>query len=112
MLGFFERLTRPFPDSEPTQPPKGVLAFCRHYTKGMEWPLIVMSLSSALLAILEVSLFSFMGQLVDWLVTQNPESFFIDERATLIWMTLVTVVLLPLLTLFHSALVHQTLLGN
>ncbi|WP_445424755.1 ABC transporter ATP-binding protein [Alishewanella sp. HL-SH06] len=112
MLGFFERLTRPFPDSEPTQPPKGVLAFCRHYTKGMEWPLIVMSLSSALLAILEVSLFSFMGQLVDWLVTQNPESFFIDERATLIWMTLVTVVLLPLLTLFQSALVHQTLLGN
>ncbi|MCC5451729.1 ABC transporter ATP-binding protein/permease [Rheinheimera sp. UJ51] len=112
MLGFFERLTRPFPDSEPTQPPTGVLAFCRHYTKGMEWPLIVMSLSSALLAILEVSLFSFMGQLVDWLVTQNPERFFIDERATLIWMTLVTVVLLPLLTLFHSALVHQTLLGN
>lgn len=112
MLGFFERLTRPFPEHEPTQPPTGLLAFCRHYTKGMEWPLLVMSISSALLAILEVSLFSFMGQLVDWLVTKNPDSFFTEERATLIWMGLVTVVLLPLLTLFHSALVHQTLLGN
>lgn len=112
MLGFFERLTRPFPEHQPTQPPKGLLAFCRHYTKGMEWSLLVMSISSALLAILEVSLFSFMGQLVDWLVLKNPESFFSEERATLIWMGLVTIVLLPLLTLFHSALVHQTLLGN
>lgn len=112
MLGFFERLTRPFPESEPTQPPKGLVAFCRHYTKGMEWPLLVMSISSALLAILEVSLFSFMGQLVDWLVAKEPSHFFSEERATLIWMTLVTLVLLPLLTLFHSALVHQTLLGN
>lgn len=112
MFGFFERLTRPFPNDEPTQPPTGLVAFCRHYTKGMEWPLLVMSLSSALLAILEVSLFSFMGQLVDWLVQKNPESFFTEERATLIWMALVTLVLLPLLTLFHSALVHQTLLGN
>jgi len=112
MLGFFERLTRPFPEHEPTQPPTGLLAFCRHYTKGMEWPLLVMSISSAILAVLEVSLFSFMGQLVDWLVTKSPDSFFTEERATLIWMGLVTIVLLPLLTLFHSALVHQTLLGN
>lgn len=112
MLGFFERLTRPFPAQEPEQPPKGLLAFCRHYTKGMEWPLLIMSISSALLAILEVSLFSFMGQLVDWLVAKDPASFFSEERANLIWMALVTLVLLPLLTLFHSALVHQTLLGN
>ncbi|PRD39489.1 UNVERIFIED_CONTAM: putative ABC transporter ATP-binding protein [Trichonephila clavipes] len=112
MLGFFERLTRPFPAQEPEQPPKGLLAFCRHYTSGMEWPLLIMSISSALLAILEVSLFSFMGQLVDWLVAKDPESFFSEERANLIWMALVTLVLLPLLTLFHSALVHQTLLGN
>ncbi len=112
MLGFFERLTRPFPEQQPSQPPKGLLAFCRHYTKGMELPLLVMSISSALLAILEVSLFSFMGQLVDWLVAKEPETFFSEERANLIWMALVTLVLLPLLTLFHSALVHQTLLGN
>ncbi|CAM5223209.1 ABC transporter ATP-binding protein [Alishewanella longhuensis] len=112
MLGFFERLTRPFPEHEPSQPPTGLLAFCCHYTKGMEWPLLIMSISSAILAVLEVSLFSFMGQLVDWLVTKNPDSFFSEERATLIWMALVTIVLLPLLTLFHSALVHQTLLGN
>ncbi|MDX1537831.1 ABC transporter ATP-binding protein [Arsukibacterium sp.] len=112
MLRFFERLTKPFPAAAPGQPPRGLLAFCRHYTKGMEPSLILMSLSSAMLAILEVSLFSFMGQLVDWLVANDPENFFTDERATLIWMALVTLVLLPLMTFVHSAIVHQTLLGN
>ncbi|WP_290613892.1 ABC transporter ATP-binding protein [Arsukibacterium sp. UBA3155] len=112
MLRFFERLTKPFPAAEPGQPPRGLLAFCRHYTKGMERSLLFMSLSSAILAILEVSLFSFMGQLVDWLVANDPDNFFTDERATLIWMALVTLVLLPLMTFIHSAIVHQTLLGN
>ncbi|KKO46473.1 multidrug ABC transporter ATP-binding protein [Arsukibacterium ikkense] len=112
MLRFFERLTKPFPAAEPGQPPRGLLAFCRHYTKGMEGSLLFMSLSSAILAILEVSLFSFMGQLVDWLVANDPDNFFSDERSTLIWMALVTLVLLPLMTFIHSAIVHQTLLGN
>ena len=112
MLRFFERLTKPFPAAEPGQPLRGLLAFCRHYTKGMERSLLFMSLSSAILAILEVSLFSFMGQLVDWLVVNDPDNFFSDERTTLIWMALVTLVLLPLMNFIHSAIVHQTLLGN
>ncbi|WP_215397678.1 ABC transporter ATP-binding protein [Rheinheimera oceanensis] len=112
MLRFFEHLTQPFPAAEPGQPPRGLLAFCRHYTRGMEASLLFMSLSSAILAVLEVSLFSFMGQLVDWLVANDPENFFTNERTTLIWMALVTLVLLPLMTFLHSAIVHQTLLGN
>lgn len=112
MLGFFERLTRPFPAEEPVQPPQGIFAFCRHYTKGMGWPLLFMSLCTALLAVLEVSLFSFLGQLVDWLVEKNPETFFSEERSRLIWMAVITVILLPLMVFLHSALVHQALLGN
>ncbi|MEE2023640.1 MULTISPECIES: ABC transporter ATP-binding protein [Alkalimonas] len=112
MLGWFERLTRPFPLREPEQPPKGMVAFCRHYTRGMEPSLVVMALLSALSALLEVMLFSFMGQLVDWLVEKDPETFFTDESTTLLWMALVTVLLLPLIAFLHSAVVHQTLLGN
>ena len=112
MLSFFERIIKPFPAIEPTQPPKGIWAFCRHYTKGMEASLILMSISTALLAMMEVSLFSFMGQLVDWLVKNDPQSLFTEERSTLIKMALVTVILLPALSFFHAAIVHQTLLGN
>jgi len=112
MLSFFERIIKPFPAIEPTQPPKGIWAFCRHYTKGMEASLILMSISTALLAMMEVSLFSFMGQLVDWLVKNDAQSLFTEERSTLIKMALVTVILLPALSFFHAAIVHPTLLGN
>uniref|UniRef100_A0A486XUL8 Lipid A export ATP-binding/permease protein MsbA n=1 Tax=Rheinheimera sp. BAL341 TaxID=1708203 RepID=A0A486XUL8_9GAMM len=112
MLSFFERIIKPFPATEPSQPPKGILAFCRHYTRGMEASLILMSVSTALLAILEVSLFSFMGQLVDWLVQNEPAALFTSERTTLIKMAVVTLILLPALSFFHAAIVHQTLLGN
>ncbi len=112
MLGFFEKLTTPFPPEEPEQPPKGLYQFCRHYTRGMELPLVVMSLLSAALAILEVSLFSFMGQLVDWLSSKSPETFLAEESGTLIYMSLVLLVLLPGLTFLHALLIHQTLLGN
>ncbi|HBK7909931.1 TPA: hypothetical protein ACGCW7_003885 [Vibrio cholerae O1] len=71
MLGFFERLTNPFPDKEPTQPPQGLFAFCLHYSQGMVLPLILMSIATALLAALEVSLFGYMGQLVDWCIFRS-----------------------------------------
>ncbi len=112
MFGFFERLLPAFPPEEPTQPPTGLFAFCRHYTKGMWAPLLLMSFLTALAAILEVSLFSFMGQLVDWLADKNPDTFLSEESGTLLYMSLVLLVAMPVVGLLHSLLVHQTLLGN
>lgn len=112
MLSFFEKLTAPFPERTTTAPPKGLWAFCRYYTQGMGWPLAVMSISAALLAIVEVSLFSFMGQLVDWLGQTTPEQLLSTETDTLWFMGLVTIVLLPILVFVHSAVLHQSLLGN
>ncbi|WP_076542929.1 ABC transporter ATP-binding protein [Shewanella sp. UCD-KL21] len=112
MFKFFESLTNPLPSEEPSQAPKGVYAFCRHYTRGFEKHLIIMSILTATLAILEVSLFGFMGQLVDWLVTKNPQTLMQDEGSTLILMSLVVLVIIPLLVALHAAIVHQTLLGN
>ena len=112
MFAFFERLVQPFPPEEPLQPPKGLLAFCRHYTKGYEPFLLMMTLLTAAIAIAEVTLFGFMGNLVDWLVEKSPETLFQEEGGTLILMGLMVLVLIPALVLLHSLLVHQTLLGN
>lgn len=112
MLSWFERLIRPFPAEEPTQPPNTLYAFCRHYTRGMEFYLLSMSVLTALIAVAEVSLFGFLGQLVDWLVAHNPQTLFADEGSRLLWMTLLMLVGLPILVTIHSLLVHQTLLGN
>lgn len=112
MFRFFERLIPAFPTQEPTQPPKGIVAFCRHYSKGAEIPLLLMSLLTATVAILEVTLFKFMGQLVDWLATKDPATFWAEESDRLLLMSLVPLVALPIVGLLHSLITHQTLLGN
>lgn len=112
MFKRFESWVEALPDDEPTKPPTGVYAFCRHYTKGYELPLILMSVLTALLAMLEVSLFGFMGQLVDWLVKKNPETLFQDEGTTLMLMGGMVLIVMPILVLLHALIMHQTLLGN
>uniref|UniRef100_UPI0004721B07 ABC transporter ATP-binding protein n=1 Tax=Vibrio parahaemolyticus TaxID=670 RepID=UPI0004721B07 len=112
MFKRFEGFTEPFPKSTPDQPPSGIFAFLRHYTRGYEKPLIIMSLMSTIVAIVEVMLFGAMGQLVDWLSTSNPETFLQDNRAVLIFYGVLLLVVMPLLVVIYSLLVHQTLLGN
>ncbi|MFG1488081.1 ABC transporter ATP-binding protein [Oceanospirillum sp. HFRX-1_2] len=112
MFAFFERLIAAFPKEEPQQPPGKLLQFVLHYTKGMGLPLLLMSVLTAGVATLEVTLFGFMGQLVDWLSAQDPKTFLEKEASTLFWMALVPLVALPLTGLLHSLVVHQSLLGN
>ncbi|WP_129830695.1 ABC transporter ATP-binding protein [Vibrio parahaemolyticus] len=112
MFKRFEGFTEPFPKSTSDQPPSGIFAFLRHYTRGYEKPLIIMSLMSTIVAIVEVMLFGAMGQLVDWLSTSNPETFLQDNRADLIFYGVLLLVVMPLLVVIYSLLVHQTLLGN
>ncbi|WP_295898942.1 ABC transporter ATP-binding protein [uncultured Vibrio sp.] len=112
MFKKFESFTKPFPNEEPGQPPSGIFAFCRYYTRGFEIPLIIMSIMSTIVAIVEVSLFGAMGQLVDWLSTSNPETFWQDNSSMLISYSLLLLVVMPVLVVGYSLLIHQTLLGN
>jgi ATP-binding cassette subfamily B multidrug efflux pump len=112
MFNFFEKLVKPFPAQDPEQPPKGLVAFCRHYTRGIEPHLIVMAVLTGLIAAMEVSLFAFLGKLVDWLSTSTPETFLRDEGMRLLWWALLVVVCMPLTVFLHSLVIHQSLLGN
>lgn len=111
MLSFFEKRINPFPPEHPEQPPQGLYAFCRHYTRGLEGSLLAMSCLTAMLAILEVTLFSFMGDLVDWLSTQSPDTLFASEGTKLLLMSLVLVAM-PVVVLLHALITYQSLLGN
>ncbi|MEE3191791.1 MAG: ABC transporter ATP-binding protein, partial [Pseudomonadota bacterium] len=112
MLSFFEKRINPFPPEHPEQPPQGLYAFCRHYTRGLEGSLLAMSCLTAMLAVLEVTLFSFMGDLVDWLSTQSPDTLFASEGTKLLLMSLVVLVAMPVVVLLHALITYQSLLGN
>ncbi|MEH6490992.1 ABC transporter ATP-binding protein [Halopseudomonas sp.] len=112
MFRWFENRLNPFPAEEPTEPPRTLLAFCLHYTKGA-WPyLILASILMAGIAITEVWLFGFLGSIVDWLSEQNRETFLQTERWKLAGMAFVVLIALPLLIFSNSLLTHQTLMGN
>ncbi|MEZ8194246.1 ABC transporter ATP-binding protein [Vibrio cortegadensis] len=112
MYKLFESFTQAFPQDDPKQPPNGILAFCLHYTKGFKKPLAILAVMSMSIAIIEVSLFGFMGQLVDWLSTSNPDTFLEQNSSTLIGLGILLLVIMPIMITAYSLLIHQTLLGN
>ena len=112
MLSWFEKRLNAYPLEEPTEPPKGLLAFCRHYSHGAKKWLAAMTILGAAIALLEISLFGFMGSIVDWLSAANKETFLADEGWKLAGMGAVLLLVIPTLQIVDAMIIHQTLLGN
>lgn len=112
MFSFFERLTTPFPNYKPEQPPTTLLAFCRYYAQGMWHALIAVSILAATIAMIEVSIFGFLGKLVDWLSLRDRATFIEQELTTLLGVGALILLVLPCLVVLQSLLTHQALLGN
>lgn len=112
MFNFFEKLTDAFPATFPETPPKNLFAFIYYFTRDMRGPLLVLVILTAAMAVFEVMLFGFLGQLVDWLSQRDPSTLLAEESATLWKMALVLLLVLPVLTLLRTLITHQTLLGN
>ena len=112
IFSWLESRTDTFPPVKPTKPGNTLWGFVWHYTKPF-WPMILIcsALASAV-ALIEVSLFSFLGRLVDWLETANRETFWEDHKARLITMAVLVLVVLPFLKFWYEAVVHQGLVGN
>ncbi len=112
MFSFFEGLLKPFPPEHPTQPPTSIFGFCWHYTKGATWALALLGVLSAVVAILEVYLFAYLGEVVDLVSATEPSVFFDDQKDTLLLMAGILLVVLPLVVYLHSLIMFQTLIGN
>jgi ATP-binding cassette subfamily B multidrug efflux pump len=112
ILSWFERRLDPYSTVDPVEPPKGLLAFCLHYSHGAKRWLFAMAVLGATIAILEVMLFGFMGSIVDWLTSANPDTFLADEGWKLVGMGVVLLLLIPGLQVIDALIIHQTLLGN
>lgn len=112
MFNWFESRLDAYPDGEPERPPEGLVPFCWHYSREAAPWLITMSVLIAFISLGEVMLFGFLGRMVDWLSNAEPSGFLAREGTTLFWMGAIVVVGLPLAVMGHSAIIHQTLLGN
>lgn len=112
LMEFFEGLNRPFADEGVETPPRRFLAFCWFYSKPL-WPLLAtVSFLSGLVAVLEVTIFTFMGELVTLLSKADRQTFLAENGATLLFMTLVLMVFLPLAQFVRELFFHQGVMGN
>jgi ATP-binding cassette subfamily B multidrug efflux pump len=112
MFSWFERRVHPYPEEAPSLPPTGLIAFLWHYTKPV-WPwVLIMSVCTMFIALGEVMLFQFLGNIVDWLTHAERSTFLANEGMTLVAMGLMVLVGLPLVAGLNSLIMHQILMGN
>ncbi len=112
VFSWLESRTDTFPPVQPEKPGTTLWGFVSHYARPF-WPMILVcsSLASAV-ALIEVSLFSFLGRLVDWLTSANRATFWEDHGPRLIIMAVLVLVVLPILKFWYEAVVHQGLVPN
>ncbi|MGL1919549.1 MAG: ABC transporter ATP-binding protein/permease [Hyphomicrobiales bacterium] len=112
MFKYFENLVEAYPVEDPTEPPTGLWAFCNHYTKGL-WPiLLLLAFLTAIIAVIEVNLYAFMGNMVDWLSKTDKLTFWQDHISSIVWLIILVLVVYPIIVFVQSAIMHQSLLGN
>ena len=71
-----------------------------------------MALLVTVVAAIEVLLFGFLGNIIDWLTQVDKENFLQEQGQTLILIGVVVLIALPLFSLLLSLVSHQTIIGN
>ena len=110
MFRWFEQRIDPFRDHAIDCPPDSLVGFYIHYLRQV-WPtflaVMVVGLAGALV---EVSLFAFLGEIVDLIrEAETPATFFADHGTVLIIMGLIALVVRPVLFTLHALAVNQTI---
>jgi len=112
LFSWMENSHEVFPAALPGTPPTGFFAFVWHYSKPFKWLLLANALSAATVAVVEVWLFSFVGDLVDFLSQADRASFFATHWPQLLLMSVVTLIVYPLAMLIAEIISNQGVLGN
>ncbi len=113
MFSWFERLIDPYKPVPIEQPPENLSRFYWHYTRHVWWSFVGILLIGVIVALIEVSLFTFLGQIVDYAKdAQNPAAFFEQHGDLLLLMAGVALILRPIVFTLHTMLVNQTVNAN
>ncbi|QIB32785.1 ABC transporter ATP-binding protein [Ancylobacter pratisalsi] len=112
ILIWFENLVDPFRPAPIVRPPESLLAFYWHFVRQTGWIFVAALGAAFLVAIVEVSLFRYIGQIVDLLQTSTPGSLFAEHGGTLAWMAFVVVIARPVCNALHDLLVRQSITAN
>src|SRR3982750_3648298 len=84
VLAYFERLIDPYPEAAPTPPPRGFFAFLWACSRGLRLYLFATIILTGAIGAFEALLFSFLGNIVDWLAVVPPSQLWTQEKVRLL----------------------------
>ncbi len=109
---WFESLIDAFKDPVDSMPPKSVWRFYAFYLRQV-WPVFAAAVVVGFaVAIVEVSLFGFIGSIVDMAKGAPGAAFFHEHGRTLLWMGFVALIARPVLGSLHDLLVNQAIVPS
>ena len=110
MFRWFEARIDPFAKGEEGKPPGGLMPFYWHFMR-QAWPLYgVLVVTGFVGALIEVAIFSFIGDLVDLMTDARSPATFMQEHGTLLlWMGFVALVARPVAFGIHDLIKHQAI---
>ena len=112
MFRWFERQIEPFPASRLGRPPTRLTDFYWHFIEPI-WPYwLALLVTGFLAAVIEVSFFAYLGQLVDLMrVSQTPTTFLSDHGNLLLWIAFVALVARPVVFGIDELIANQMIAG-
>ncbi|MEP7186637.1 MAG: multidrug ABC transporter ATP-binding protein, partial [Rhodanobacter sp.] len=109
---WFESLIDAFKEPLDSTPPTSVWRFYTFYLRQV-WPVFAVAIVVGfVVAIIEVSLFGFIGRIVDMAKGVPAADFFRQHGNTLLWMGFVALILRPLFMGLHDLLVNQAIVPS
>ncbi|CTQ60105.1 Putative multidrug export ATP-binding/permease protein [Roseibium album] len=93
LFHLFETWIDPFRDPPQKGMPHGGVRFLLYFVSQVRWPFIAMLVLGGASAFVEVTVFNFLGRIVDLLENGNRATFFSDHASTLLWMVFVVLIL-------------------
>lgn len=112
IFSFFENLVPSFPQRNEGTPPKNPVKFILFFTRGLCGFFIAASVLNSVIAISEALFFVCLGLVVDWTSSSTPHNFIALHGTSILVMLLCAGVILPVASVLHSLLIHQTISGN
>ena len=101
LFKWFETRTDSFPAEMPEKPGTTLSGFVFHYSKPFIPMILVCSAVATATALIEVSLFAFLGRLVDWLSNTDRATFWQQHGTRLTWLAAIVLFVLPVLKFLY-----------
>ena len=113
MLRRFESFIDPYRPVPLEQPPNHWVKFFWHFVRQVWGGFAAILVVGFAAGAIELSLFAFLGQLVDLArAAETPEKFFSEHGNTLIWMGAVAMLVRPVVFALHAITINQVISPN